>query len=154
MKNDISKKTPQKPKGGWWWIEKDHVHQKRPVLRSTLHEREAPSDGGCQLERPWGKKWLEHTRHCCGGDRAQKQCVPPSRRPEGERGWMCSKAQAPPERPGRGSLPSLLSDEQSRNRFLSQAGGWTSERSGTLSALDTAVKSSKGGLCALSGWIF
>lgn len=69
----------------------------------------------------------------------------------GER-LMSSKAQAPPESPGRGSLPSLLSDEQSRNRFLSWAGGWASERSGALSALDTAIKSSKGGLCALSAW--
>lgn len=65
-------------------------------------------------------KQLEHTRRRCGGDKAQKQCVPPFSEAEGgERGWVCSKAQAPPERPGRGSLPSLLSDEQSRNRFLS-----------------------------------
>lgn len=52
-----------------------------------------------------------------------------------------------------GGLPSLLSDEQSRNRFLSKAGGWA-ERSGALSALDTAEKSSKGSLCALSAWAF
>lgn len=117
MKNDVSKQTNKQRWGVW--IEKDRVHQKWPVLRSTLHEREASSDGGCQLERPWRKKQLEHTRHCCGGDKAQKQHVHPSTRLKVETDWICSKAQASPERPGCGSLPSLLSDEQSRNRFLS-----------------------------------
>lgn len=67
---------------------------------------------------------------------------------------MCSKAQAPPKRAGPGRLPSLLSVEQSRNRLLSGAAGGTSERSAALSALARAVKSSKGGLCALSAGAF
>lgn len=115
------------------------------MLRCTLQEREAFSD--CRrLSGPAGSS----SRSTQVVRRPTSSAFPLLR--GGER-LMSSKAQAPPESPGRGSLPSLLSDEQSRNRFLSWAGGWTSERSGAPSALDTAIKSSKGSLCALSAWV-
>lgn len=110
-----------------------------------MQEREAPSEGAAL-----GKKQFRAHEALLRWRLGPKRCVPPS---VGQRGWGCSKAQAPPETPAPGGLPSLLSDEQSLNRFLSKAGGWA-ERSGALSALDTAEKSSKGGLCALSAWAF
>lgn len=123
-----------------------------------VHQKTAGAEEHCagkekHLPRglPWGRSSFRAHEALLRWRLGPKQCVPPFC--GAERGWGCSKAQAPPETPAPGGLPSLLSDEQSRNRFLSKAGGWA-ERSGALSALDTAEKSSKGGLCALSAWAF
>lgn len=109
-----------------------------------MQDRQAPSEAALGTKQVRAHEALLRWRL------GPKQCEPPCL---GQTGWGCSKAQAPPETAAPGGLPSLLSDEQSRNRFLSKAGGWA-ERSGALSALDTAEKSSKGGLCALSAWAF